>query len=1180
MGKKNKKVKERCALLRLAIDGERQPKVNPEWAFERGGIEGDEQTGEEVDASGALIVRVDDDLDVPDVETRKLPKPRGARTKTTDKDRFYEWYLAKELERPGARIDTMPRNKIVHVRSHAELDSLVERLLDLARRTKKELVIGLDTEGSVTQKQAVLPEQKADTIPALLQLSACADGNEVTAVVQLYSKRTMDGPKDIFSEGTPHRLAEIFRIKKAIFAGKSVSDDVKKVAKMSGLSAEELKEVLVIDTARLFYFADALARGAEATEVWVEGGSSEFLGETSLKDFCQFVNPSLILDKSPYHRNHHANFDEAKGPIRVCDIKYAAVDARRTRESVDGFADLASIPARLFATSVSTPHLLDSLSFERILRKYAKLARKSFPAIKEALDDFSAEECELVSKLRDAAPKFESRMAAAQKEILEHRALKKLLLRKLKNERGENPIPNACVIVRDPPSLLRILPPSPLSLNRPPTADIAPECGRGGGRAETHPDPDALPEKPREKGWSAAEVVDVIDSSDTGGDSDDATAFKRGPRKSVSCRTLEQVTGITRIVEGRSDTGYFLQREDAVIISSVSLPNISSFTDKNSPAAPPPTPASSSVSLAFPTSHTFPNVPLVKRVQSPSRQVLVSYPISPPNPASPPRPVPPPPPSPPPPPPRSSLPPPLAGAASYPRCLAPPVAIGSSGTISSEEWKRRYDEKSVRIAFNRLNNSEEQEFETILGKLTAPNEKTTAERFLSTLKQFEINKVKKKTKMYAVARAMMNFLPIEGRAFVLKILEDAALGRNRLNVAVNLRFFCMSPIIILDDLFGDHHVEGVLAAAVDNFPVDEVTDVVRFLAVHSRQPKKILARMRQSDCFKVGYYPRVSESTWKEANVKKFIEFVCGRIGIAIPEEAKRPFLRVRLDRELELYAKGETEVQDFYFICAVISDGDHTVFRHIVEYLKEKSNPLAKFVSEMKCLPFAPDPSASDYVPGCTNNQTLHSLAVPDASVIQTELSIVEFKEEVMEARHVAVFIHCSAVEPKRCEWATLKFRRRAFHYSQNHSRHQRAALVSLFVTHGKDIKFMVFKRELAESFFEREFGWVPENIIDACDVARERGIVPSPAAFMKSLYGGNYCRRGRNFMDVSLPSSVALRHRVIDAVLVYEFCVKSLGLRGQEMAAASSDFDQKKRKRDESDERGLSSRCRQRRR
>ena len=78
MGKntrKNKKQWERFALLGLAMerDGEPRPPVNPAWVAREM-----EQEGEEVDADGALIVRVDDDLDVPDVPTSALARQTEA----------------------------------------------------------------------------------------------------------------------------------------------------------------------------------------------------------------------------------------------------------------------------------------------------------------------------------------------------------------------------------------------------------------------------------------------------------------------------------------------------------------------------------------------------------------------------------------------------------------------------------------------------------------------------------------------------------------------------------------------------------------------------------------------------------------------------------------------------------------------------------------------------------------------------------------------------------------------------------------------------------------------------------------------------------------------------------------------------------------------------------------------
>ena len=84
---------------------------------------------------------------------------------------------------------------------------------------------------------------------------------------------------------------------------------------------------------------------------------------------------------------------------------------------------------------------------------------------------------------------------------------------------------------------------------------------------------------------------------------------------------------------------------------------------------------------------------------------------------------------------------------------------------------------------------------------------------------------------------------------------------------------------------------------------------------------------------------------------------------------------------------------------------------------------------------------------------------------------------------------------------------------------------------------------------------------------------MIPSIAAFTKHVVGGEYCRRAKNFNDVSLPSSVALRHRDVDAAVLYEFCVNALGLRGRDIADAAVDFKRRKRERDVSGDRGQSS-------
>lgn len=154
--KKNKREREQFTLMGLAArrDGETLPNFNPDWAAERGRIEGNEPPeNDEFDANGALIVSVDDDLEVTDVPTSQLPPQRGYRTKDTDKDRFFAWYLQQELSKPGRKLDQIARDEIRHVRTHAELDSMVEKLLELSSGTE-EILIAIDTEGSVPRNRS------------------------------------------------------------------------------------------------------------------------------------------------------------------------------------------------------------------------------------------------------------------------------------------------------------------------------------------------------------------------------------------------------------------------------------------------------------------------------------------------------------------------------------------------------------------------------------------------------------------------------------------------------------------------------------------------------------------------------------------------------------------------------------------------------------------------------------------------------------------------------------------------------------------------------------------------------------------------------------------------------------------------------------------------------------------
>ena len=54
---------------------------------------------------------------------------------------------------------------------------------------------------------------------------------------------------------------------------------------------DDIEEILVADTHRLFTLADALVRDGTAVTNCIDGCAKTALGVTSLKNFCQFVDP-------------------------------------------------------------------------------------------------------------------------------------------------------------------------------------------------------------------------------------------------------------------------------------------------------------------------------------------------------------------------------------------------------------------------------------------------------------------------------------------------------------------------------------------------------------------------------------------------------------------------------------------------------------------------------------------------------------------------------------------------------------------------------------------------------------------------------------------------------------------------------------------------------------------------
>ena len=133
--------------------------------------------------------------------------------------------------------------------------------------------------------------------------------------------------------------------------------------------------------------------------------------------------------------------------------------------------------------------------------------------------------------------------------------------------------------------------------------------------------------------------------------------------------------------------------------------------------------------------------------------------------------------------------------------------------------------------------------------------------------------------------------------------------------------------------------------------------------------------MKQDDVFRGEFAVEDAANKFSEAKIKGFVEFVCEKTSVAIPVEARPLFAHVRLAVEFETFFDRKTELSDFHGICVAYAKGEETVLRLCASLAAEKSNPLGKFCASMLKIPFSPNPLASNYVPSCNANDSLHGM-------------------------------------------------------------------------------------------------------------------------------------------------------------------------------------------------------------
>ena len=454
-----------------------------------------------------------------------------------------------------------------------------------------------------------------------------------------------------------------------------------------------------------------------------------------------------------------------------------------------------------------------------------------------------------------------------------------------------------------------------------------------------------------------------------------------------------------------------------------------------------------------------------------------------------------------------------------------------------------FDQNLEEKIMYRLRNAEEYQYPEILRWAAAPTEVMTARRFLSVLKL--VKKYEHKGKCYAVAQAMVGGLSVEANAFVLSVLENNVLGRGRLNAAVRLQYFCMSPFIILDHLFTDQRVDENVQVAVANFTMEEISNVIEFTVQNSRRPELLVERMRHEICFSTNYFVNWDTiEKWKESVVRSFVELVCDQAGIPLPESARPMILRTELDLVVKAFFGGTIEPQEVYRIVSRLTKNTDE-YRLAIHYTGERSNAIAQTLAQMGQLAFERKLGASDFTPECAMpfNSALHELVSDKTIMIVNKASTAAFGKAIAGDPQLAIQVHRGAMIPERGEMLLFRLRRQCFLYNRQFSRSQKSEMAVILQREARGKRIFVFQREMVVRFVEEEFEWTPTDPVESEEIARQRGIAPNIPGFVRYLTNGEYCRRGRNFVNFSFPSPVVQRHLDIQISAVYAFC---LGLNG----------------------------------
>ena len=1039
-----------------------------------------------VGSYGEREIRIDDDLPEITVDVSKLkpPPPNKKRTDTLDEGRWDNFAHDKKTEQ--LKMAEVRPNDVAHVRNVGVAEKWSERFLEEADKAVDNVfLVGADSEST------------SSTPDCTFQIAGLINGRPKMVVFQLVSVKgkSLRG-KPGTNTPLPKKMLDLVRHPNVYFVGVQIQKDLQSFAKSIGISEKETAELKYVELRKVYHFLVNICRNRNSLLRWVLKSSDSFksaLGDVSLGLIYELAHEGLMMDKRKFHRNHLSDWSENRKCLTVGDLHYAAFDAESARSSLVKLTNEIGIRAKLFAQRVGYSNLeYLSPSLLRIVETFASVKEHS-------LTETEASEVRSLKKCEDT---FLPRMVEIETRERITRAERAIAKAKLKEEREGKPFR----LVKKAPSagVLRLFSPSEeantvvLRSPTPPPEDILP------APVEVLPPPPrkSLPELFPETEWEPMEVVVSVPRGEIE-DLVDETRLRHTTEVLISEKSIRGRLG---------DSPISLNSSETAIRSTTTFSHKKGSKLKRS--APFPTPSSN------PKRHTL--LPLPPQLTSNKKRgniTVFSH--------------------------HKSIDSHTDGTHREVLKYSGRAKTTTPKLRRSEEWKRRSAPPNLLTKVARtLANAKKDQVAAKLRKFAPLDAAQTEGEYISILQKLVEMKINKK-RVFLVAKTMLLQFedPAQLYSFLHLFLRRNVFGHGRVHAIVNLQCYDFDPLILCDHLFGDTRDGAALRVAIRNFPPKQIVDVAKKVAANAADLSPLVVEMKQ-----LGFYPEnveIADLTSKCADdkIRSFIEIICSRAGEPIPSEARPFILQLQLKPTFAAFFRGEVEIPDFYQICIEMSKGSREDLKTCIELAAVKCRNLASFLAVRARIDCPTSPiTAVTFLPICRSpiNRRLHDFGLNEAVVIDSKARVRQFAGKLQETPFLAIAHHGVVVDRQSMtDLLSIRLQNMVFHFAPRLFADLLSGFVEALRAHIGEKTVFIHRKKIMP-FFERN-EWAPTTLVD---VACVDDTLVDIDKITEATVGGEFCRRGSNFSNISLPSPIALQHRAIYVSLIYEYGAKRKGL------------------------------------